>query len=238
MKLSDYEYFRTDNGVLKLMKFIRNVRVRFYFIPHALSMKATMLRNGHKLKVFNSVIKGISICVVNNFAWCEKPHKFFFHHYSVLKHIPLGISKWMIRSINSQIFLTTSIPYLSFEPRMIFASEMNRPPFKLAFFSAEIFLISPVFFKNSPALPAWDRFCSRFSPSTLIVTLHGTIFAFVNFIQFCLEFFSAHQTSSFHNRFLSVFERAYHSIALMSNEYCTKRRLELELSQPRLPGGF
>ena len=59
-----------------------------------------MIRFISQFEIFNSIIKFITIFVVDFFAWFKVSAKSILHHKAVLHHIILFCSVWMARAFN------------------------------------------------------------------------------------------------------------------------------------------
>ena len=80
---------------------------------------ANMLGMRKQFEVFNSVIKRVSVLVVNMFAFYYFSSKKALHNKTMLHNVSVRISVWMRRKKDLHIFSSPSFP--SFPKRMFFS---------------------------------------------------------------------------------------------------------------------
>lgn len=96
-------------------------------------MKNSMLFIIYKqFQIFNTIVRTITIDMVNNFSRFKITFNTFFHYQTMFSNITILISKWMFRHKNSNISIM-SFSNSTFPKRMFF-SQMGSAYFLFRFF--------------------------------------------------------------------------------------------------------
>jgi hypothetical protein len=134
-------------GLFSLYFFMATRFVQGVFKPQLVFIR--MLAICKYYQIFNSIIRNVSINMMNMFRFIKKATKMLFHNQTVLRYIPLSIAVGMVRSKNKSV--PGSISYAT-SVAMAFRSLLRCAYFGIAFGGSS---------------NAWSR--AKLSPTSLFI---------------------------------------------------------------------